>query len=438
MKPWGSWTSIIWLLATFSIIQTIAKDDCVPVYKVVQEQFFKHNDFLRRGFSNKFVSTIYCSFTDALTKRVVNKYRENQPFGSVCLDATDKQILLNFLEKKQKKFLKETKKMHMFYLPHDKYPHLQNMSRRQQDEVIQVWNEVVSAMAVRPEWIDISAVCKLPNGLQLFFDPGEKKTKKRFSRLTESEQDLITAPSLLYEVLAIVVRLKILNIPDSESKPILAHCAAYLFTAIRANRREDYELFVSNAYVVAYHAVFANLTQSISPLSVPPIDPAIIEDRMGKNTRQLLKFNSWGRLEEIDEGDVGLVKHSLWDRIITTPQIEQIKSDMQLNGFGRLVGIARKPLTVQKSIRTSSECESEPGYWHYAAGGLTPRSQCCAKICKSIDESVHMPGVTILDCCKGCNMENRCEYATENISVRTAKEIYVESYGDYQAITLTI
>lgn len=435
------------LLVTFLIAPVVSSSPCILVEKFVFQRFNENISLLRRGLSNKIVENIHCSVTKDLIKRINGIYGDDHSFGSVCLASEDERELLEIHRRKQTKFLGKSKTLSMFYLPDEEYPTIQNMSSCQDDAVHRVWIGVLNSMMNTPKVVSNEEICKLPNGLQLFYDPAERKTKEQFNRFVHSGKNLVAASDQLYKVLGLAMRLKVLQIPDDKSKQLVAHCVAYIFNSIRANRLEGEELFVTNAYMLIYEAIFAKWTSGKDLSIAPPIDPAVIENRIGRQVRQLLSFYGWGRLEVIEEGSNDLVKHSLWNNIMDSSQIDHIMKDMERHAenkqsFRISTPLRTRKLHVRNVISNSETCNAYPHFWYYqnagSAAGSTPQSKCCGEVCRSIDAEMAIDTVTIGECCNTCNLENLCIDAAELQWMQNIITIRSYEYGNYIQSAVTI
>lgn len=421
--------------------------DCVPLHHFLRDQYHTHFMFSRRGVSTKIVKVFYCSMAQHVRDIVLNRYPHARRMKDVWICPADIAALnqeydMNALSVYIQLSLKVEPQL--FYLPPSEYPDhtVLPFNLVQRRLIRRVWQNTMKAIKAPPSDISVKEMCQLPPATRLFYDPFETVVRNQFTRLIADTRDVIQASHLLYDVLAIVVRLELLHVDQQWSMPLLRHCVAHIFNGIRSTRLQRDELFVFNGFLPAYHGAYLTLTRNIDDTGVPSISRDIIRKNLGDEVDLLLNFNGWGRLTYLRRNRDGIVTRGwISSRIFGRNKLNKIlreakkaakKEANQVQLTQHNQAAVYNDTSAESLLHTSRDssvaCSHHVGYWHFPAVGSTLDEQCCGGMCETLMTISVPSSVSVEACCTECNAANSCANL-ETESVKFALKFQVLPYG---------
>lgn len=425
--------SIVIFLLICALHSTSAAS-CQPFSEFLRLQFDRFNMYQRRGLSGRIVHAHYCIIVDALISVVKLNYQQ-----AVRLDATwicksdydrlSSLVNLNDIEN----YINDTvlKEPHVFYLRSSRYGDNQlPLSLIQQRLVENTWNIALNEMRNRPADVQTDKLCSLPSAIRMFYDPSDIKLREEFSRQLSLSDDVILAEDLLYQVVALSARLKLLNPKDDTHNAMIRHCIAYNFWAMRATRLERHELYVPNSYIAAYNAMFRSQTKGLNLSEVPPISTDVVHNHLGNILAPLTDFDVGAKLTLIANDQYGnQLLRLVTNRALSSGNLRKMSSEetsrVLLNKVSPVKPLNSSTLYRKRipfipwANKQSGTCPS--GYFYFSSNIINP---CCANLCQT---TYYLTEQSLDECCQNCYYSS-CD--TDNEVVRVAVTFYVTSLDE--------
>lgn len=375
-------------------------------------------------------------------------------FGGICLTENEMKAVVKLMRGYSiEDHIKAAIQLNrnLFYLPESKYKDkdITRLTRGQMKILSRRWFQMLQIMDAKIMNVNVSRMCRLPNGIQLFFDPNRKKVLESYANLVRRLDTVISAGDAFEKVLATVIRLEFLHVSRTASLQLLVHCLANIFNSIRATRCDGHQLLVPGIFMGLYRTRFEELTAHLDISTVPEIPAHLILKHASPQVLQLTKFNGWGQTwyVRLSEGKrVEMVKlkdeifdhgrmSRLWVDLMLHKQRTSSRMEASAADNPKLFDVNR---TIEEPVRrtlpgkmthhiiaTSTTCGT--GFWLYEHGP-TSESQCCSVICLSLHSITLLEQYSLLDCCEGCNVGG-CPIDGANRSVQEAINITVENFG---------
>lgn len=380
---------------------------CITVESILKKQYKRHYLFCRRGAPGEMVTAYYKEYLHNLIKFVETIAPRSPKMGMVCMNSTEVgQFAALYDHGAVDKMIENMYSVdpQMFYLPESQYSDsdLLPMSRSRSHNVDLTWDNTERQLQLPTSQVNLDSMKKIPGGVQFIYDPARSTVCKKLNERIEGILKTMNAVELSYKVTAIVIRLKLLGVPDRNSMQILKHHAAFTFNAIRCQRKNMFELEVSGVFLPWYEAAFTRLTEGIDVNVVPEIPTSVLEARFPKTVPVLAHFRGWGQLHflRFDEKTMTVQNTHISEILFNPRALKEIKSEL---------GILTATLAEKERIMSAvtwqhstaiiasrlSKCNS--GYFSFNA----PPAMCCPVICKNTHALKTIKGdFTTSSCCR--------------------------------------
>lgn len=402
---------------------------CQPFSRFLNGQFQHFIMYQRRGVSDNIVRPHYCNVVDALLQVVERNYHNVTRLDAawICqadVDDLNSRISLNDIDAYINRVLLVDK--HSFYLRSSQYTSSQlDLTLVQQRLVNNVWKIVETEMRRRPLDAQTGALCSLPKGIRIFYDPMASKLREEFNRKFAAGGSAVLAEEHLYQIVALAARLKLLNPKDDTHNLMLRHCIAHIFLAMRTTRLEGNELFVQNSYVVAYRALFEGATKQLNVSTVAPFSIDVVRAHLGAVLEPLVEFDMGTKLALIANDERGnVLLRSVTNKVLTPGRLSLMMeaSDRMLMSDSSLRMDRIKDSVLRVIDKMDPLAVKQSGCPDgYSAHPSSVNIACCADMCLVASENL-LTDFSVEECCDNCN-EISCDLNNE--MVREAVNIQV-------------
>lgn len=314
----------------------------------------------------------------------------------------------------------------VFYLPYDSAngQSLPTLGDVEQQAINAIWTNISIELNRQVESVVASSVAKLPNTATMFFDPNKNQTKSRYQSFLQRGQP-IKAPTLIYQVAGMSIRMLLLGVPVDRAMSILHHATAYAFTAVRATNLEENDLWLSTAFMDFYTMAFNRYTVGKNISSVPEIKGEELSPSVKSHLVKLTTLISWGQLNYPLFYNGKAIRYESIIHVL----LFKFLSNAFLKKVSRLPR-GSNGMQQMWSSRQTVECESQYYYYAQALVLTDVLEYCCANVCADLPLILTVGLGSTRDCCQWCNQYN-CVLDAAN-PLTPLVEIMIEQYGWYQ------
>lgn len=379
---------------------------CTSVESMVEGQFRRHYMLTRRGAPGNMASAYFREYFFHLVGFARRHAHKEDRLGSVCLDYQQQKEFERVYD--QEAIDKMIKWMYsldpaLFFLPRSMYSDedLHPFSPALSRSISSHWKAVKYLLQKAASDVQRGTDLRVPGGVKFFFDPAHNEVCESLKRIDDGISKKIDAVKLSYEVIAIVIRLKLLGVPDKHSLQILKHHAAFTFNNIRCTRRNTIGLKVTGVYMPWYEEAFKKLTAHHNISAVPEISIRVIEDRFNRSITVLDHFKGWGQMQMIhfNEESMAIRKTHLSDFLFNSKVLEGFRENIRKttgkrDNMRHRLRTGRMRVSNFHPISRPQSCKS--GYFYYS-----DTASCCPQICNSFHVLVTVsPKLTTPSCCR--------------------------------------
>lgn len=349
--------------------------------------------YSRRGAPGKMTTVYYKEYVYNLLQFVNDIAPRTPEVGNVCVGLkTQQRFAASYDEHAVDKMIEYMHSLdhHMFYLPESEYnnSNLLPLSDWQLKQVNRMWRLASKELSLPTSKVNIRAMTKVPGGMTFFFDPVGSTVCDKFEAYVDGVLETANALDVLYEIVALVIRLHLLGVPNRNSLQILRHHAAFTFNGIRCKRKNTFDLEMSRVFVPWYEEAFKTLTEGVDVTSVPEIPPSAIRMHLNEKIDILAHYKGWGRLTYFRFNETTKrIQQTYISEIIFDPEVlKLIRNDV---GVQRTSHIAMNhsgspPAQASASIpfvERATACRS--GYFSFVNPPTIPNAVCCPVICRN-------------------------------------------------------
>lgn len=312
---------------------------------------------------------------------------------------------------------------HLHYLPprqipDEQIPPLEGMLKKSEE---QMWEKALQEMRRHTARnVNAGKVQQLPSGPGYFYDPMGMRACTHYTERKLKSSGVMGAATMLFEVVAIVMRLHLAGVDDKESMQLLSHHLAFTFKAIRCVRKEKDNLSLPCVFLPWYRKIAERLIADANATSVPDIP-----DIPGRIVRKYLRtrladfetYEAWGKLVMFEFNGMDVHQVNIRDYIFD-PDIIRMISQRVGNSSGR-----NQILKPRLYLPTVERMECEEGMFVYSSASGNYISFCCPVVCQMtylMSLSISFGTAT---CCQEFNDDPRSDL------LAPIADVYLDSYG---------
>lgn len=405
---------------------------CTTVKEILKVQHERYYMLSRRGAPGKMTTAYYQAYIHNLIQFVNDIAPGTPEMGKVCMGLKAQQQFASLYDEhavnKMIQYM-HSLDQHMFYLPKSEYDdsHLLPLNDFQSKQVKWMWRLVSNELNLPTSKVSIRTMAKVPGGLAFFFDPVGSTVCDKFEAYVDGVLGTANALDVLYEVVALVIRLHLLGVPSRNSLQILRHHAAFTFNGIRCKRKHTFDLEMSRVFVPWYEEAFKTLTEGIDVSSVPQIPPSVIKTRLSKKIDVLAHYKGWGKLTyfRFNETTKRIQQTHIAERIFDPQVLKLIRNDVGIpkTSPGAIDHNGSPPAQVSAIVpfvERTTKCQS--GYFSFMNPPTVSNAVCCPVICRNAHllETVKKD-FTTSSCCR---------------SVRNGVSLYSSEFKQLSAVSI--
>lgn len=401
---------------------------CQTVKEILKKEHYRFFMYIRRGIPGSIVSTFY----KAINLDIVNLVKDIAPkkhsMGTVCISSEqlDKLKERHTLDEEVAAIYKLDP--FMFFLPQEnKIPALSktlislavsNKNRKKRSgitfysddqlalrspmkkkRVEKIWLRIEEELKRPAKDVRIAKISILPGGLFFFYDPAKSGTCAAMRKLVPNTAEELNAETVTTEVIAMVIRLKLLGVSDTLSLHILKHHVAFTFTLLRCMRRNNANLPISRAFFPIYKIMSKKFSEGKDRNSVPEIPAKVIQTRLSSQIKILSHYQSWGKLRFLSFRKGKIFREDIKDRIFDPAVLQLIREDIAISVLDPIMKKnahhpKRKPVAVRDGDDDGCDEGYDPLY-----------GKCCPELCRNAD-ILDIPDFDPYTCCEACSQDN--------------------------------
>lgn len=392
----------------------------------------------RRGIPQTGTQYQFHNFLDKLSAYIISISSDSATFASTCMTASRIETFettsitgSKFTARIEGTSQSRRQSMDYFYLSTSSYSRarMAMTSNSFTYNLSSYWHEIQGSFSGALRLFSAEKASRLKNTIDVLFDPNEQVLRLEHTK-NYSTAASMSGDAFLYECLAVVYTMELLDISRVRSMNIFEHCAAFLFQSIRMERQEAEDVLVSPFFVAMYWGALGNYTGGMKEGAVEGmmVSGGMVEKAVGMRLDAYMLFDAWGRKDYMDWESEKLVIGE--DVIFGKTIMDSIKA--QVNAVAQkapllsaTISATKRVQQLKNAVRSASTCGSSAYTWYpreLASGG----ENCCATLCDNTVAIVRVGVMSKATCCGLCN-RFRCDYSSGPLA--TLDVMHVVPYG---------
>lgn len=413
----GSFSLFLLLLLTFPTAHA-----CPTVADFVQAERARMLLLSRRGVSRQMTTSFFRAFITHLID-YVDYINPDVLMADVCMNTTRQTQFSGFydrfrIDQEIQEMLKADPHLHYLppqQIPDKQIPPLRGMLKKREE---QMWKKALREMRKHTARnVDVGKVQTLPGGPAYFYDPMGVRACTHYKEQRLKSNGVMGAARMLFEVVAIVMRLHIIGVDDKKSVQMLSHHLAFTFKAIRCVRKERDNLSMPCFFLPWYRRIADRLVADAGGPSVPDIPVRIVRKYLRTRLTAFATYESWGKVVLFEFNGMDAHKVNISDYIFDPAIIRRISLYIgKLSGHNQIL----KPRLYLPAVERT---ECEVGMFLYSSYAGDHVSFCCPVVCQMtylMSLSISFGTAT---CCQEFNNDPRSD------SLMPIANVHVDPYG---------